>query len=873
MKSISFPRRLLLLFISLLLGLQLGACSRSDSGNANNTGAATLNSVQIGIENNNIVQGLTTRASAVALYSDNSRQDKSGAADWFSLNSQVASIDSAGVITALAPGSTVISAVVDGEIGSAPLTVVAADLIGVEITPADPQLAVGVQQQFRATGIYTNGAANLRDDITDQVSWLSSAPGTVSVADSGSDKGLATTVSAGNAEISATLEGVSSSVAVAVTSATLTGLEISATQTTLPAGSTLQLQATGVYDDASRQDLSQQVSWSSDDDTIVTVGDAGLLTALAAGSVTVAVNFQGRSASLEFDISAAALSQLEISPGVAELVPGETLQLHAIALYVDGTRLDVTEQATWSSASQGVATVGNSASDRGLLNALTAGSSVLGAHYDGLSASAAVSVSAATLQGLEIRPSNPGIAAGTQQGFRALGHYDDGSTRDLTDQVSWASSEKAVAEVLSDPGFFRGLAAGTARITAVLDDGVSAFTDLQVSNATLQSISLSPGPVTIARGFSTRLTATGQFSDASSQDITRSVVWESGAPAVASVANSGADSGLLRALSAGNTTVSASLSGISQGVAVTVSDAQLTGLSLQLDDDTMIAGTRQSATATAQFSDSTSLDVSAAVIWSSSQAGVASISNGADSPGLITALSGGQTTLGASLGQHSDSATLTVTEDPDAAVSLSLLAAPNVLLNDGADSSTVTVTLRPADSSGSIADNTPVEIEISEGNSTSQQTLTTTGGTVSFAYTTNYSGFVTIRASVASSAITARTHLYTTPDFANIIAYATYQDVQYAGNELVAGSLFALLVKNLSNRDFVIDQYLFSNGATSRVRPGNEVSGGVLAGSELYGVVVSLGDQQPDNGISGVLSLHDATTGQAFDISATFTTP
>ena len=861
--------RLMPLLLVITLGLQLSACG----GSGSSTTTPTVTGVQISFSASKLVEGLTTQAHAATLYSDNTSEDSSSSATgWYSSDSSVASVDSNGKITAVAPGTTKISAVVGDKIGSATLTVVQAQLVALQISPDTSTLATGIKLQFSATGIYYNGSTNLSHDVTDQVTWSSSASSVLSISDTVGSKGLATAVSAGSANINASLNGISATSSVTVSSATLSRIEISAPQSTVPTGANLQLTATGIFSDNTSLDLSSQVNWSSANTGIASVAASGLVTAVAGGTVNISLNYLGKSASFIITVSSAALSRIEISPARPELIVGETEPFIATAIYADGTHLDVTDDATWSSSDDAIAGVGNTALDHGLVSAVTPGSVTITAYFGSQSKTVSLSVTSATLQSLEISPSNPTIAAGTQQTFTVTGHYSDGLTRDLTDQVAWASSTSSIAKTSGDAGNFSGVSTGTARITAIIGSIVG-FTDLTVSAATLTSITLSPTSVSMASGYTRQFSATGHFSDSSSQDITNAVIWQSSDPTVASIDNA-INHGLLTTLAAGSTTVTASLSGISQGTGVTVSAATLSSITIQLPNSPMNAGTEQSATATAHYSDSTSLDVTNAVTWSSSDDSVALISNATNEHGLITALGAGSTTLGATLDGVSASTTLNVTNDANAPVSLSLLASPNVILNDGSDTTTITITALPADSSGAVADGTVIDVVVTDNGATTPHTLHTTRGSDSFTLNSANAGFITIEATVSGTTVSTSGFVYATPNFANVIANIGYKNTVYDSTDttkLLAGSWFALVVKNISNRSFNIDQYEFSNGGVTTPSAGSGISGGDLTGGEQYGLIVNLSSDQTDNGISGKLSMSDTPTGQAFNISITFT--
>src|ERR1700751_5680746 len=92
-----------------------------------------------------------------------------------------------------------------------------------------------------------------------------------------------------------------------------------------------------------------------------------------------------------------------------------------------------------------------------------------------------------TLQSVVVTPAQPSVALGSQQQFKAIGMYNDGTSQDLTSTAVWTSSQTSVATI--NPG---GLAAtkatGTSSITAMSPGGISGSTTLTVTAAALSSI-------------------------------------------------------------------------------------------------------------------------------------------------------------------------------------------------------------------------------------------------------------------------------------------------------------------------------------------------------------------------------------------------
>lgn len=90
------------------------------------------------------------------------------------------------------------------------------------------------------------------------------------------------------------------------------------------------------------------------------------------------------------------------------------------------------------------------------------------------------STTSVTLTNLSITPASPTVLISSNQSFVATGAYSDGSTLNLTLQVTWASSNAAVASI-NAAGIATGVAVGTATISATLA-GVTASTLLTVTD-------------------------------------------------------------------------------------------------------------------------------------------------------------------------------------------------------------------------------------------------------------------------------------------------------------------------------------------------------------------------------------------------------
>ncbi len=131
-----------------------------------------------------------------------------------------------------------------------------------------------------------------------------------------------------------------------------------------------------------------------------------------------------------------------------------------------------------------------------------------------------------TLVSIAVTPASPSVAAGLTQQFTATGTYTDGSTQNLTTQVTWASTNAAAATIGATTGLATTVAVGTTTISATLG-ARSGSTTLTVLAALLNSIAVTPASPSVAAGLTQQFTATGTYSDGSTQNLTTQVTWAS----------------------------------------------------------------------------------------------------------------------------------------------------------------------------------------------------------------------------------------------------------------------------------------------------------------------------------------------------------
>jgi hypothetical protein len=171
---------------------------------------------------------------------------------------------------------------------------------------------------------------------------------------------------------------------------------------------------------------------------------------------------------------------------------------------------------------------------------------------------------ASVLQSIAITPADPSIPIGEVQPYSAIGTYSDNSTKDLSSQVTWASTNTSVATISNaaiSPGVAAGLATGTTTITASLD-GLSATADLKVTPVILEMIMLSPTTTSVAPGGTVQYMAMGMYSDNSMADFTDQVTWSSSNTSAATISGAPVSPGLATGVGGGTSIISASFDGV-----------------------------------------------------------------------------------------------------------------------------------------------------------------------------------------------------------------------------------------------------------------------------------------------------------------------
>lgn len=592
-------------------------------------------------------RGLRQQLTATGFYNDGSRRDLTSSVAWASGNSARATVSSTGLSSAVGLGEVELRALKDGIVGRLSITVTMATLVGLDVRPSQATLANGTTQQFSATARFSDATTRV---VTSQVTWTTS-DASIATADAA---GRLTATGVGDGTLTAAMGEVSGTAEVTVTTALLLRMELTPAAASLPLGSTQQLEVTGHFSDGTLQSLTSQASWRSGTPAVASVTTSGLVTSAGLGLSVITATIDSISASASVTCTAAQLSTIAVAPQGLMLARGLRREFTATGIYTDATTRDLTQTLVWSSSDGGVATVGNTGTEIGKVNAVAEGTATISATNGALTGTALLNVVPALLVSLQVSPLTVSVPAGLTRQLTAQGTFSDGSTRDVTASVTWASDAQSFAMVsnaLGSQGLLTALAQGTSNVTATAG-AASAALVVTVTPPVLQRLDVTAPSASLAVGRTQQLTATGVYSDGSTQNLTSTATWTPSTGPVLRVSSAG----VMTAVGVGTTNATATVGLVSGSSSLSVTPAVLDAITIAPVNPSLGLGQSVTLVATGRWSDNTTTTLTG-VTWTSETPAVATI----DANGLVASVTEGTSLVTAAVGAIVDTTRVTVT--------------------------------------------------------------------------------------------------------------------------------------------------------------------------------------------------------------------
>lgn len=431
----------------------------------------------------------------------------------------------------------------------------------------------------------------------------------------------------------------------------LTSIVISADSETIAAGTSTRLSVKGNYSGLFTRDVTGQVVWSGDSPTIATA-NSSRASGLAPGTAILKAAVGSVSSNFKLTVTSAKVTALTITPANPSIAKGGSGQFTVSGVFDDATAQDLTFDSIWESSDTTVATIGDIVDGKMNVKSLAAGTSTIKATFDAIPGTTLLTVTEPALQSIALSPTNLSILTLSTGNFKATGTYSDGSTSDISSQVTWESSNKIIAENPSS-GAITTLAQGTTIISAALGE-ISVTTTLKATGGNLTSFTVSPATITLVKGTTGRISAMGTFDNGSIRDITGAVTWTPTDLSLATVTKAGGSLAWLNPLAviqeAFITATSGSL--IPFKTTLKITEPLLLSIAFSTTNLELTAGTSIPLAVVATFGDGTTQDVTSLSVWTSNDTAKAMVAAGGLGTERVTGVAAGlpSATISASYG-------------------------------------------------------------------------------------------------------------------------------------------------------------------------------------------------------------------------------
>lgn len=241
--------------------------------------------------------------------------------------------------------------------------------------------------------------------------------------------------------------------------AAISSIELTPATAEVVIGRTKPLSATPK--DANGAALSgRALTWTTSAGSVATVDANGVVTGVAAGTATISVAAEGKSATTAVTVKPASVKTVVVAPTTPSVKLGETMKLAATLRDDDNQELN-DRAVRWKSNAVDIATVD---SISGVVTGVNGGVATITATSEGVSGSVALTVKVPVAT-VTVAPALDTLEAWDPKAMAAI--LRDAKNNVLTDRVvRWTSSNPAIAAIDSVTGVLTGFDRGTVTITA-----------------------------------------------------------------------------------------------------------------------------------------------------------------------------------------------------------------------------------------------------------------------------------------------------------------------------------------------------------------------------------------------------------------------
>ncbi len=431
-------------------------------------------------------------------------------------------------------------------------------------------------------------------------------------------------------------------------------------------GSKIVVASTGKFSDGSKADLTDDVQWLVNGQSVPQDEGKILIPTDVNGVVTISSVLNAiHSNSLALDVNHSPVASLTVMASGDFYDKGAMQQYAALATYVDGTSSDVTNLVEWASSNSDSTVINK----EGFAFSVASGESGISASFAGLVSDNQISHTATQAQvetetdvvGVVISNGHTTVELGDTFNYQAVAGFTNGDLRYVTNEVDWHVNDVDVASIVQG-GIATALNVGETEVWATFGGQTSESGTFIVVDDTehdaIAELFVSPNNATLAVGESRPYYSSVFYRDGRYEDVTHLVEWVSTNEDAATISTTG----MATALNLGVTEIFAILDGFEgTPVNLNVGTTLINEITVDIDSQNMNAGTTKQLRATAHYTDGTTEDITDLVSWSAGTSAVLTV----DSTGLATAHDAGVSTLSATLDGIRSSVMLMYVSDVD----------------------------------------------------------------------------------------------------------------------------------------------------------------------------------------------------------------
>ena len=410
-----------------------------------------------------------TEILTIQVYPENAEEDTT--VTWESSNTNVATIDSNGKVTAVGRGNAIITGTLENGMSVETTVNVIVPITSVTLDRNN----ISMNKGTTTTLVATINPNDTTEDTTKK--WESSNTNVVTV----DENGMVTAVGRGSAEVTVTVGNKKATATIEVL-VPITSVQINKDKVEVVKNQTVILSAIINPSDTTEDTT---VTWESDDPSIATVDENGVVTGKSAGVVVIRGTLQnGMEISSEVTVTIIPVDSISFEDKEITILKGKETLLNVLINPSNATEI---ENIAWESSDDTIITV----DENGRIRGLKAGTATITARMGNLSCSIDVTIEEVHLTDIIIGNDLSNIHVGDSFDLELILNPAN-TTDELT--FTYVSSNEDVITI-DENGHLVAKAAGKSTITVTASNGVQTsyevnVTKLESPDTGVQSISL-----------------------------------------------------------------------------------------------------------------------------------------------------------------------------------------------------------------------------------------------------------------------------------------------------------------------------------------------------------------------------------------------